>query len=238
MSKSVFGFHCLHDCLCISAAAEPHVLHYRTSAIPLRSFFITSLVLGPRGKWPPMLHEPRGNTTPFGPKLSKYGPRPVWSCLPTPWGLAQGTVHHSPNSVNSSFIARAQRRQITMVLIFSAASFQTIRVFFNGKCYYQRHRLVQNANSSQGQDPLCLPLYWPGTGKVVLWATESTHLGSICLHYVTSISSLSFSQPLLETLAALSLTPPQPPTPVICIGLVIIIAYWKSCGWLWALPLG
>lgn len=28
------------------------------------------------------------------------------------------------------------------------------------------------------------------------------------------------------------------PPPVICISLAIIIAYWKRCGWLWALPLG
>ena len=79
--KSVFGFHCLHDCLCISTTAEPCVFHFRTDTIHLRSFFITSLISAPRGKWPPMLHEPRGNTTPFGPKLSKYGPQPTWSCL-------------------------------------------------------------------------------------------------------------------------------------------------------------
>lgn len=91
---------------------------------------------------------------------------------------------------------------------------------------------MQNANSSQGQNPLCL--YWLGTGNV-LWAKESTHLDSICLYYVTSISSLSFSQPLFENphrCFSHSLPPP-----VICVSLVIIIAYWKRCGWLWALLL-
>lgn len=64
---------------------------------------------------------------------------------------------------------------------------------------------MQNADWIQGQNPLCL--YWPSMGNV-LWAIASTHLGPICLYYVTPISSLSFSQPLLETLAAVSPTLP------------------------------
>lgn len=39
---------------------------------------------------------------------------------------------------------------------------------------------------------------------------ESTHLGSICLYYVTSISSPSFSQPLLQTFTAV---PPATSSP-------------------------
>lgn len=92
---------------------------------------------------------------------------------------------------------------------------------------------MQNANRSQEQKPLCL--YWLGTGNV-LWAIESTHLGSICLYYVTSISSLSFSPPLFEN--PHHCFSHSVPPPVICVSLVIIIAYWKRCGWLRALPLG
>ena len=54
--------------------------------LPPRSVFITSLISAPRGKRRPALSEPRGNATPFGPKLSKYGPRPIWSRPPTPRG--------------------------------------------------------------------------------------------------------------------------------------------------------
>lgn len=149
----MFGFHCLHDCLCISTATEPYVFHFRTSTIPLRSFFITSLICAPRGKRPPVSHEPRGNTTPFGPKLSKYGPQPIWSRLPTPRGLAQEIVHHVPNSINGNFITGAQQRQITMVLVFSALPFQAIQVFFNGERNYQQHILCKMLTAAKDKTP-------------------------------------------------------------------------------------
>lgn len=171
MLRPVFGFHCLHDCLCMSSAAEPYVLHLRA---PLGSFFITSMLLSPCSKWPPMLHELNGNTTPFGPKLSKYGARPIWSRLPTPWGLAQITVHHFPNSVSSSSIIGTQQRLIKVLLIFSL-SLSLLCLFKPLKCFSMANVITSGtscAKCCQGQDPHCL--YWPCTENVVLWAVEST----------------------------------------------------------------
>lgn len=85
---------------------------------------------------------------------------------------------------------------------------------------------MQNANSSQGQKA---PLSLLAGRRDDVRAIESTHLGSICLYYVTSISSLSFSPPLFEN-PCCRFSHSLPP-PVICVGLVIIIAYWKRCGW-------
>lgn len=216
----------------MSAAAEPYVLHLRA---PLGSFFITSMLLSPRSKWPPMLHELNGNTIPFGPKLSKYGPRPIWSRLPTPWGLAQITVHHFPNSVSGSSIIGAQQTPITVLLIFSlsAVPFQTTQVFVNGKCYYQWYILCKMLPRTRPPLSLLtmhreccfvsrrinsfLALY-----AFIMWPQyQAYHFLNHCW------------KPSLCYLSA-----PHPPPPVICVSLVIIIAYWKRCGWLRTLPLG
>lgn len=143
--KSVFGFHCVHDCLCMSAAAtaaEPYVLRFRTSTIPLRSFFITSLMRGPRGKRPPHVTRAAWKHNTIWPKAVQIWPAarlvtPAIALKP----MAQGTFHHILNSLNSIFIARAQQRQITTGLIFF---FRTIQVVFNGKCNHTATHLVQN----------------------------------------------------------------------------------------------
>lgn len=90
---------------------------------------------------------------------------PFWSRLLIPQRLAQEIVHHVPNSINSNFITRAQQRQIMTALVFSALFFQTIQVFFNGECNYQRHILCKRLKAAMDKPPLCL--YWLGTGSVL-----------------------------------------------------------------------
>lgn len=150
----VFVWVYMHDRLCMTTIITPHVFHFaELTQSFLDHFSQHRRSVAPTANSLLVSHELRGNTTPFGLKLSKYGLQPIWSCLPTPWRVAQEIVHHVPNSINSNFITRTQQRQITMVLIFSALSFQTIQVFLNGECNCQQHILCKMLIVAKDKNP-------------------------------------------------------------------------------------
>lgn len=132
----------MHDGLCISS-------HQRAICVSFQHRHNASQIAfhnisAPHRKRPPppptsMLQELSGNATPFGPKLSKYGQSRR---------LTQEIAHRAPNTVDSSFIVRAQQIQAMTALRFCALSF-----LFQWQMELPLTHIVQKANSDQVQIP-------------------------------------------------------------------------------------
>lgn len=130
-------------------------------------------------------------------------------------------VHHVPNSIDSNFIVRAQQIQATMAL-----SFQTVQVFFNGKYNYHSHVLCKKLIATKDKSPLSL---LARRGECFVSHRISSFRLDLPLLCDLNIKPIIFSPIVRNPHRCFSHSLPPP---VICVSLVIIIAYWKRCGWL------